>query len=190
MAAAKRNPRNKRDRLVEAATALTYRQGYRKTTLSDIAQEADVPLGNVYYYFKTRDAIGSAVLAKREGEFEALRAYLDSLPGPRERLTGFIAMTISNAANVANFGCPMGSLCAELSKDGGELADRSNALLAQPMAYMAEQFNALGYADDAEALALQLQSSLQGASLLTQSFCDPSLLEHEGERLLTWIADL
>jgi AcrR family transcriptional regulator len=32
-----------------------YRQGASATTLADVAQAADVPLGNVYYYFKTKD---------------------------------------------------------------------------------------------------------------------------------------
>jgi hypothetical protein len=84
----------------------------------------------------------------------------------------------------------MGSLSAELLKDGGALATRSNALFAGPMAYMAEQFVALGHASDADDLALQLQSSLQGASLLAQSFRDPGLLEREGRRLIAWLAAL
>jgi AcrR family transcriptional regulator len=181
---------SKRERLVEAAVALAYRQGYRKTTLADIAEESGVPLGNVYYYFKTRDAIGDAILDRREGEWEGLRAHLDMLDGPGERLVFFIEMTIRNAPNVAERGCPMGSLCAELLKEGGALAERSNALFAGPMAYMAAQFRALGHDKDADDLALQLQSSLQGASLMAQSFRNPSLLEREGARLKMWVEEL
>ena len=48
---------DKRDRLVEAADKLIYEKTFHTTTLADIAKEADVPLGNVYYYFKTKDAI-------------------------------------------------------------------------------------------------------------------------------------
>lgn len=181
---------SKRERLSAAAVALAYKQGYGKTTLADLAEESGVPLGNIYYYFKSRDEIGSAILDHRVGEFEGLRAHLDTLSGPRERLMGFVQMTIDNAANVAAYGCPMGSLSAELLKDGGALAERSNALFAGPMAYMAEQFTQLGHADDADALALQLQSSLQGASLMSQSFRDPSLLQSEGARLLGWLESL
>ena len=43
---------DKRVRLVDAAKALIHKQGFNLSTLADIAQEADVPLGNVYYYFK------------------------------------------------------------------------------------------------------------------------------------------
>ena len=45
----------KRERLVAAACLVLHEQGVERTTLADIAQAADVPVGNVYYYFKTKD---------------------------------------------------------------------------------------------------------------------------------------
>jgi AcrR family transcriptional regulator len=36
-------------------------QGVERTTIADIAPAADVPLGNVYYYFKMKDDIVDAV---------------------------------------------------------------------------------------------------------------------------------
>src|ERR687887_394281 len=53
----------KRDRLVESATALFHEQGVQRTTLAEVAERAEVPLGNVYYYFKTKDELVGAVLA-------------------------------------------------------------------------------------------------------------------------------
>ena len=54
--------RDKRSRLIQTAAKLAYRHGFRTTSLADIAQAAEVPLGNVYYYFKTKDEIGEATL--------------------------------------------------------------------------------------------------------------------------------
>jgi TetR/AcrR family transcriptional regulator, transcriptional repressor for nem operon len=34
----------------ESAAELFYEQGVHPTTLADVAERADVPLGNVYYY--------------------------------------------------------------------------------------------------------------------------------------------
>ena len=39
---------DKRVRLIEAAKELIHQQGFNLATLADIAQEADVPRGNVY----------------------------------------------------------------------------------------------------------------------------------------------
>jgi AcrR family transcriptional regulator len=52
----------KRERLIASAADLLHRQGVERTTLAEIAKAADVPPGNVYYYFKTRDELVHAVI--------------------------------------------------------------------------------------------------------------------------------
>ena len=177
----------KRERLAQAAVDLAYRQGYRKTTLAEIASESGVPLGNVYYYYKTKDDIGEAVLAHRDGQFAQQRQELDQLPTPRARLVAFVDSTVGNAAMVARNGCPMGSLSAEMLKEGTPLAERSRSLFAGPLTWMEAQFRAMGRNDDAADLALQLLASLQGVMMLTHSFREPSLLQREGARLREWL---
>ena len=39
-----------------------YRHGFRTTSLADIAEAAKIPVGNVYYYFKTKDEIGRPIV--------------------------------------------------------------------------------------------------------------------------------
>jgi AcrR family transcriptional regulator len=51
---------DKRTRLIETAMKLAYRNGFRETSLADIAEAARVPVGNVYYYFKTKEELGEA----------------------------------------------------------------------------------------------------------------------------------
>ena len=60
-----RTPIDKRSQLVSAAVGLAYQNGFGATSLADIAREAKVPLGNVYYYFKTKDEIGEAIVELR-----------------------------------------------------------------------------------------------------------------------------
>jgi AcrR family transcriptional regulator len=51
----------KRDRLIKAAKIMFYQQGVTGTTLADIAQQAQVLLGNIYYHFRTREALVEVV---------------------------------------------------------------------------------------------------------------------------------
>jgi AcrR family transcriptional regulator len=183
-------PRGKRERLTQAAVELAHRQGYRHTTLADLAVTAQVPLGNIYYYFKSKDDIGRAVLEQRLSEVARMEQMLSGLPTPLERLLAFVENSISNAQLVAELGCPLGSLSAELSKDEGDWTGRAKGLLGGPMAWMETQFAQMGFAGEAADLALQLQSSLQGASLLAQSLNDPELLVREGRRLQRWLQTL
>jgi len=65
----------KRDRLIAGARETIHRQGVEATTIADIAEASDVPLGNVYYYFKSKEALAEAVIAAHE---HALRARFAS----------------------------------------------------------------------------------------------------------------
>ena len=75
--AAERRP-GKRQRLIAAASQLLHQQGAEKTTLADIAQAAEVPVGNVYYYFKTKDDIIAAVIDGYEQQITTTLAFIDA----------------------------------------------------------------------------------------------------------------
>ena len=52
----------KRERLVAGAREVIHQLGVEKTTIADIAQAAEVPAGNVYYYYKTKDELVAAAI--------------------------------------------------------------------------------------------------------------------------------
>jgi TetR/AcrR family transcriptional regulator, transcriptional repressor for nem operon len=181
---------DKRSRLVQTAVKLAYRYGFRNATLADIAKEARVPLGNVYYYFKTKDEICEAILQQHLLEFQALRERWEQAGSPKERLEAFVQMTLDNRDMLARGGCPIGTLCAELGKDGGDLGKKAAPLLAEPLAWLETQFLALGKEIDSKGLAVHLLSALQGVSLLAHSVRDPRLVVLETSRLKDWIRAL
>src|ERR671934_50052 len=71
------NRPGKRDRLVASARELLHQRGVSGPTLAEIAEAADVPPGNVYYYFKTRDDLVLAVIEAQVREVDDLLARLD-----------------------------------------------------------------------------------------------------------------
>jgi len=68
-----RTKTDKRSRRIQTAVKLAYRHGFRTTSLADIAEAANVPVGNVYYYFKTKDEIGEAIVEQRLLELRTLQ---------------------------------------------------------------------------------------------------------------------
>jgi AcrR family transcriptional regulator len=176
-----------RTRLIQAAANLAYRHGFGRTAIADIAKEAEVRPGNVYYYFKTKDEIGEAIVAQRLSELRALQQRLDKSNSPKERLCGFVQMTLNNREMVARGGCPIGTFCSELHKDGGPLAENATVLFTELLAWMERQFLALGAKDDGRALAVHLLSALQGVSVLAHTFHDPEMVAIEAARLKRWI---
>src|SRR5690349_12067155 len=110
--AASPKPHGKRERLITAACDLFYRQGIAGTTLAHIAEAADVPLGNVYYYFKTKDDIVAAVVEARTEEIRSATAALQRQHGsPKARLKALVGLLADARDRVADHGCPLGTLC-------------------------------------------------------------------------------
>ena len=179
-----------RTRLLQAAVNVIYRQGFGPAALADIAEEARVPLGNVYYYFKTKDEIGGAIVDLRLSRFRKLLQELDKADSPKERLCGFVQIKIKNRESLARSGCPVGTLCSELRKHGGPVANKSKVLFAEALAWMEAQFKALGKGADSRGLAVHLLSATQGVSLLAHTFHDPGMITKEAARLKEWIRSL
>ena len=179
-----------RTRLARAALKIAYRHGFGDAALTDIAKEARVPLGNVYYYFKTKDEIGNAVIDLRIGRLRKLLEELDQLGSPRERLCGFVELKIKNREQLARLGCPVGTLCSELHKRGGRVAENSTKLLGRALSWMEIQFKALGKGPDSRGLAIHLLSATQGVSLLAHAFHESEIITVEAKRLNDWIRAL
>jgi len=179
----------KRDRLIAAARETIYRQGIEKTTLADIATAAGVPLGNVYYYFKTKQDIVEAVVGSHLVEARQMLAALDdAYDSPRDRLKALFGALTQQADQIARYGCPHGTLCLELDKraDAPDLAAR---LMREPVDWAQRQFAALG-CPDADALAIEVIARYQGAALLSSTFRDPALMTREATRVATWLDTL
>ncbi len=174
---------NRRAILTEAADRLVHKRGYCQTTLSDIAQEADIPLGNVYYYFKTKEEIGHALIDHRANFYGGLLASWNKLPDPKKRILSFLQMMIDGREMLTQSGCTIGSLCQELHKEGGPLADKAAHLFATILKWLEEQFRLIGKGSQSRSLAMHIVSVLQGAILLAHTFKTPEPIVTETERL-------
>jgi AcrR family transcriptional regulator len=182
--------RDKRSRLIQTAAKLAYRHGFRTTSLADIAEAAEVPLGNVYYYFKTKDEIGEAIVELRLAELSAQRQRWNEAGSPKDRLCACVQGVFENKDFLAECGCAVGTFCSELHKEGGSVATRATEIFAQHLAWIESQFRALGKGKDSNGLAVHLLSAMQGVSILAHAFHDSGLVARETKRLKSWIQSL
>jgi TetR/AcrR family transcriptional regulator, transcriptional repressor for nem operon len=181
--------KGKRERLIEGARAAFYEQGVERTTLAEIAEAADVPPGNVYYYFKTKGELVDEVIASHTAEIRERLESLEKHRTPKARLKALVRMLAEQAETTARYGCPQGTLCSELDKCDDELSRSCADMLRLPVEWAERQFRELGRRD-ARDLAFALIASYQGMALLTNTFRDPNLLIREGKRLDRWIDSL
>jgi TetR/AcrR family transcriptional regulator, transcriptional repressor for nem operon len=180
----------KRDRLVAAATQLLHQQGIERTTLADIAKDAGVPAGNVYYYFKTKDDVIAAVIEGHVNQIKTSLAVIDTHHrSPKSRLKAFVREFTAQSELVAQHGCPLGTLCSELGKRVMPSSFPSAELMRLPIEWAEEQFRSLGRRD-AHDLALELLAAYEGSALLANTLRDPKVLSRAARRLDRWIDSL
>jgi AcrR family transcriptional regulator len=180
---------DKRERLIDSADKLILRQGFKQTTLSDIAKDAHVPLGNVYYYFKTKEEIGETIVRTR---IENTRQWLDTCAAesePRDRLLKFLEHPSSSRAEIANNGCILGTLSYELRRSDSRLNEMSSSLINVIFEWAEQQFAAMGRSD-AQDLALQFTSNLQGMCLISNALDNPKVIDSMVERTRKWLLSL
>ena len=180
-----------RQQIVSAANRLFYEQGYNHTSFSEIAEAAAVPRGNFYYYYKSKDDILNAVVDAR---LQRLRSTLEQwdhqYPEPKRRLKRFVDILLNEESNIVRFGCPMGTLGAELGKTQVELQTRVTEMFDVFLNWLKAQFLALGHGNKSRAHALHLMAAAQGTSLIAHAYADTKFISREAVLLKDWIDSL
>ncbi len=181
----------KRGSLIRAADSLFHRNGFEHTSIADIAAAARVPLGNVYYYFKTRGELVRSVTDHRLASVRARRAEWDALASPRDRLLAYVKSFENRIDEFTAHGCPAGGLCLEANKVGGPIARDAASVFRESLQWLGTQFRAMGLSDrQARANAAQILSGRQGSVLLANTFKDPKFIRLEIARLKKWLGDM
>lgn len=180
-----------RDRIVEAADALFYQRGFEKTSFADIADAVQLSRGNFYYHFKKKDDILQSVIALRAARTQAmLDTWTRDAETPLARLQCFAEMLIRNRREIQRYGCPVGTLCAELAKLDHPAQRSASMIFGQFRQWLRAQFEALGHEDNADGLAMHLLSRSQGIASLANAFHDEAFIRHEVGLINAWLTSL
>jgi TetR/AcrR family transcriptional regulator, transcriptional repressor for nem operon len=167
-----------RNQIIEAADRLFYQQGYDHTSFAHIAEAVGISRGNFYFHFKSKDEILAAVIERRiEATARVLEAW-ETEPTPAERL---------NRQMISRFGCPVGTLCSELSKVSHPAHGHAARLFTLFREWLRRQFEAAGLGSDADDLAMNLLTRSQGIAVLAAAFHDEAYLRQEVKRLAQWL---
>ncbi len=177
-----------REQIVEAADRLFYRQGYEHTSFADIAGVVKISRGNFYYHFKTKDEILDAVIDARLAKTrQMLERWEIEGNSPEDRIRSFIHILVANRADIKRYGCPVGTLCAELAKLNHSAQGEAKALFTLFRTWLSRQFAALGRKADADSLALHLLARSQGVATLANALHDEKFIRQEVEEMCDWL---
>lgn len=180
-----------RSEIIEAAKSLFYHRGYALTSFSDIVDETGIRRGNINHYFKTKGDILNAVIEERIAKSKAVFSdWEKQYPEPKDRLHCFVKMVASNSVNLARYGCPIGTLNAELGKESCDYQDVARGLFDVFVDWLTLQFKELNNPKQARARALHLLGRAEGISIIAHVYNDSALVSVEVKVLEKWIDKL
>jgi AcrR family transcriptional regulator len=82
----RKDSRNTKGRIIEAAWELFYEQGYENTTIDDIVEASETSKGSFYHYFDSKDALLSSLSYLFDKKYEELIPSLDDYPTSTDKL--------------------------------------------------------------------------------------------------------
>jgi len=104
--------------IIRDGARLVHSKGYNNTGLSDILHAAGVPKGSFYFYFKSKDDFGLAIIDHYWAFINHMgETYCsDGNVPPLERLAGFMDAYQKHFEKMdLRGGCPIGNLMQEMS---------------------------------------------------------------------------
>lgn len=109
-----------REKLVETAADLFWRQGYTRTGIADILQATGVLRGSLYHFFPTKEDLLVATLEWRKAMLwpDVIQPVFERISDPVERVFGILD-GYRRLLEMTEFrmGCPIGNLALELGFD-------------------------------------------------------------------------
>ena len=179
-----RQASDKRERLVRAAAERFHRDGLNGTSIAEIARDADVPVGNVFYYFRTKDELIRAVV---DHWVERIHLTLDSLlpeEPPERRLKAFLDRSAERADIYAAIGCPLVALARDLRQSGGTLSPLAGNVIRPQIDWIDRMFSAMGVGKEEECgTAKRVLAALQGSFQMAFALGDPEVIHSTVEKL-------
>lgn len=118
----------RKQQILQAAAQVFVSKGLEAARMEEIAQEAGLSVGGVYWYFKSKEAIIHALLHEMFAvDLRGLRDLLAADGSVRERLTAYARNELAPAAEQS-----------PLSNELYSLATRNDAARAHLLAYLGE----------------------------------------------------
>jgi AcrR family transcriptional regulator len=162
-----------RERLLDAANELFYREGVQTVGIDRIVEHAGVAKASLYNTFGSKEELVRAYLESRHaGTTERIKRSLTRFRTPRERLLGVFDAQGELFTDPAFNGCAFVTASAEATHGGFivQAADGYRAWVRTMFTDLAEE---AGVADP-DGLARQLHLLYDGASLSARMDRDPS----------------
>ncbi|CAN7230241.1 TetR/AcrR family transcriptional regulator [Phyllobacterium sp. LjRoot231] len=175
----------KRDILIATAAVLFWHQGYAVTSLANIATNSGIPLGNIYYYFKSKADLARGVADIFVAETEdMLREITEADQNPRVRLKLLIEKLAHSLKSRVDHGCPIALGIRDFRNESPEAANRAAEAFSLLIGFIGRELGRSGIRpSSALGIARNAVTEWQGGIMLAHGLKDPTVLAESFRRI-------
>ena len=175
-----------RDHILRCGGRIIHHKGFTATGLQEILQAAEVPKGSFYFYFKSKEEFGLALVDYYQAWFaeQVCPILKDATRPPLYRLAGFF-LWFQRYFEQEGFikGCPIGNLTQELGDVNPAFREKLKASLDGLISFIArllQEAKDQGHLStrlEPEATARFIISAWQGSLIRMKAVAGPEPLE-------------
>jgi len=175
-----------REHILACGGRIIHHKGFNATGLQEILRVADVPKGSFYFYFKSKETFGLALVDHYQSRLAAQTYPIlkDTSKPPLERLANFF-LWFRNYFTQEGFikGCPIGNLIQEMGDVNPAFREKLNQSLGKLIRNVAllleeaQKRNELPLRLEPEATARYIISAWQGALIRMKAVAGPEPLD-------------
>lgn len=105
-----------RERIIEAANDLFYRQGYHRTGINQIIDESGVAKATFYSNFKSKEELGVEYLRERDRiDTNTTKNLVNGIDDPLEKYMSIINAVLEYMQSTDFRGCAFGNMAVEIT---------------------------------------------------------------------------
>jgi AcrR family transcriptional regulator len=181
---------DRREQIIDAAMRVFAEKGFARATNRDIAHEAGITTGLIYYYFKSKEDLLKAAMEERSPVQVMMQTGPEMLEQPPEVLLPSLVMRILTVVEGEQFMNIIRVVLPEMVHGTMEVAPLVLSFFQRVLAFL-EQYLQIQIARgtlradlDAATTVQVLASSIVGMVMRRQIIRDPSALRYTREELV------
>ncbi len=184
------------NQVLDAATELFWRQGYKATSIRDLVVHTGLGEGSLYNAFGGKKGLFLAALNRYRGFLERYLNKLDEFESPLDGIRWFVETMAQGLSQQTDFrGCMITNTTIELAPHDPEIQEQLRSIYAQVETAFyktlrrAQKSGEYPKTRDVRAMARFLSQSLEGLRVLAKADPGPHAIRQMAETTLSLLID-
>jgi len=186
---------DRREQIIDAAMRVFAQKGYVRATNRDVAREAGITTGLIYYYFKSKEDLLRAALEERSPIQVVAQITPEMLEQPPEILLPMMMRRVLSIVEGEQFVGMIRVILPEMLHDATQIPPIALSFIQRVVAFLSNYLKVQAAKGtvrsdlDVERTTQVIVSSMMGLVLRRQLMHDPSVLQYTPEEIVQTILD-